>query len=165
MNPGDPTITHDAFRPHFNLAAFRRPLPVNGQGNLGNAVQGQLRHPGWQNWDFTLARRIPVNIGRGGSVRVQAQFYNVFNLVQFQRLAASYTFAASGNTNTTTGQYDQAINPFNFGITIRMDYSGPDPVTSHTPRAHIGGPGVFLCTACRSAIIYAASGLRFDAPG
>jgi hypothetical protein len=121
-NPVDPTITHDAFRPHFNLAAFRRPLPVNGQGNLGNAPQGVLRHPGWQNWDFTLARRIPINIGRGGSVRVQAQFYNVFNLVEFQRLAATYTFAASGNTNTSTGEYDQEINPFNFGITVRLDY-------------------------------------------
>ena len=68
-----------------------------------------------------------MNIGRGGSVRVQAQFYNVFNMVQFQRLAASYTFATqprqpSGNTNTTTGEYDETINPFNFGITIRMDY-------------------------------------------
>jgi hypothetical protein len=121
-NPVDPTITHDAFRPHFNLGALRRPLPVNGQGNLGNAAQGLLRHPGWQNWDFTLARRIPVNIGRGGSLRVQAQFYNVFDMVQFQRLAASYTFTNNGNTNTTTGEYDQAINPFNFGITLRMDY-------------------------------------------
>ena len=96
--------------------------PQNGVGNIGNAAQGMLRHPGWQNWDFTLARRIPVNIGRGGSVRVQAQFYNVFNMTQFQRLAASYTFAASGNTNTTTGEYDEATNPFNFGITLRMDY-------------------------------------------
>jgi hypothetical protein len=122
QNAVDPTITHDAFRPHFNLAAFRRPLPVNGQGNLGNAAQGILRHPGWQNWDFTLARRIPVNIGRGGSVRVQAQFYNVFDLVQFQRMAATYTFAASGNTSTSTGEYDQTINPFNFGVTIRLDY-------------------------------------------
>jgi hypothetical protein len=116
------TSVHDAFRPHFNLNAFRRPLPNGSTGNVGNAVQGQLRHPGWQNWDFTLARRIPVNIGRGGSIRVQAQFYNVFDLVQFQRLAATYTFAATGNTNTTTGEYDEVINPFNFGITIRMDY-------------------------------------------
>jgi hypothetical protein len=118
---GDPN-THDAFRPHYNLAAFRRPQPVNGVGNQGNVSQGMLRHPGWQNWDFTLARRIPVNVGRGGSLRVQAQFYNLFNMVQFQRMAASYTFAASGNTSTTTGQYDQVINPFNFGVTLRFDY-------------------------------------------
>jgi hypothetical protein len=118
---GDPN-THDAFRPHFNLAAFRRPQPVNGVGNQGNVPVGFLRHPAWQNWDFTLARRIPINVGRGGSVRVQAQFYNMWDLVQFQRLAASYTFAAAGNTNTTTGQYDQITNPFNFGLTVRMDY-------------------------------------------
>jgi hypothetical protein len=122
QNPVDPTVAHDAFTPHFNLNAFRRPQPVNGVGNTGDVDQGYLRHPGWQNWDFTLARRIPVNIGRGGSVRVQAQFYNVFNMVQFQRLAATYTFAAAGNTNTTTGEYDEVINPLNFGITIRLDY-------------------------------------------
>jgi hypothetical protein len=46
----------------------------------------------------------------------------VFNLVEFQRLAATYTFSAAGNTNTTTGEYDEAINPFNFGITVRLDY-------------------------------------------
>jgi hypothetical protein len=112
----------EAFQEHFNLNAFRRPQPVNGQGNLGNAPVGVLRHPGWQNWDFTLARRIPVNVGRGGSVRLQAQFYNMWNLVEFQRLAAAYTFSSSGNTNTRTGQYDQSLNPFNFGLTLRFDY-------------------------------------------
>jgi hypothetical protein len=118
---GDPNL-HDAFRPHFNLAAFRRPQPVNGEGNQGNVPVGFLRHPGWQNWDFTLARRIPIDVGRGGSVRVQAQFYNMWNQVQFQRLAAAYTFATAGNTNTTTGQFDQVTNPFNFGLTVRLDY-------------------------------------------
>jgi hypothetical protein len=124
---GDPN-THDASRPHFNLNALRRPTPVNGQPNVGNIPVGLLRHPGWQNWDFTLARRVPINIGRGGSVRVQAQFYNMWDAVQFQRLATTYTFATptasnpTGNTNTTTGQYDQVTNPFNFGLTIRMDY-------------------------------------------
>jgi hypothetical protein len=116
------TSVHDAFRPHFNLNAFRRPLPSGGVGNTGNVPQGFLRHPGWQNWDFTLARRIPINIGRGGSVRVQAQFYNVFNLVQFQRMAAAFTFAEEGNTNTSTGEYNQVINPLNFGVTVRLDY-------------------------------------------
>jgi len=116
------TSVHDAFRTHFNLNAFRRPLPANGQGNLGNVPPGFLRHPGWQNWDFTLARRIPVQIGRGASVRVQAQFYNMWNQVQFQRLAAAYTFSATGNTTTSTGEYDQPTNPLNFGLTVRFDY-------------------------------------------
>ncbi len=120
----------------------------NGEGNIGNSVQGQLRHPGWQNWDFTLARRIPVNIGRGGSVRVQAQFYNVFDLTQFQRLAATYTFAAptasnpSGNTNTTTGEYDESDQPVQLrhhdphGLLDRVRY------VTHTP-GPLRGPGVF----------------------
>ncbi len=139
---GDPN-KHDAFRPHFNPAAFRRPLPNGAEGNLGNAVQGQLRHPGWQNWDFTLARRIPVNIGRGGSIRVQAQFYNVFDLVQFQRLAASYTFAASGNTNTTTAQYRRDHQP------VQLRDHDPDGLldrigtTTHAPGPLSVGPGFF----------------------
>ena len=122
-NPVDPD--HHARRVQAALQLGRVPSPAAAERRRATSATrpyGVLRHPGWQNWDFTLARRIPVNIGRGGSVRVQAQFYNVFNMTQFQRLAASYTFAASGNTNTTTGEYDEAINPFNFGITLRMDY-------------------------------------------
>jgi hypothetical protein len=53
---------------------------------------GYLRHPSWQNWDFTLARRIPVAIGRGASLRVQIQLYNMWNQVQFRTMNASYTF-------------------------------------------------------------------------
>ena len=109
----------------------------NGVGNSATRLQGQLRHPGWQNWDFTLARRIPVNIGRGGSIRVQAQFYDVFDMVQFQRLAASYTFAAptatnpSGNTNTTTGQYRRDHQP------VQLRDHDPNGLLSptHTPGA------------------------------
>ena len=126
FTPSDPTKPF-AFQEHFNLAAFQRPLPTNGNtvGNLGNASLGSLRHPNWQNWDFTLARRIPVQVGRGGSVRIQAQFYNVWNQVQFTTMAATYTFTQgnnAGNSNTQTGQYTTTTNPFNFGLTVRFDY-------------------------------------------
>ena len=134
---GDPNA-HDAFRPHFNLNAFRR--PAAGQRRRATSAtrsQGVLRHPGWQNWDFTLARRIPVNIGRGGSLRVQAQFYNVFNLVQFQRLAASYTFSATGNTNTTTGPVRRGDQP------VQLRYYGPHgllDVTRHRRSGFVRAP-------------------------
>ena len=109
---------------HFNLAAFRRPLPNGSIGNLGNAPVGVLRHPAWQNWDFTLARRIPVNIGRrpAGSVRMQVQFYNMWDAVQFTQMNATYTFSATGNTTANTGKYTQTTNPLNVGMTMRLDF-------------------------------------------
>ena len=124
FTPSDPSKPF-AFQEHFNLAAFQRPLPNGSTGNLGNAPLGVLRHPNWQNWDFTLARRIPVQVGRGGSVRVQFQMYNMWNQVQFTTMAATYTFTqgnAGGNSNTQTGQYITSTNPLNMGITVRFDY-------------------------------------------
>jgi hypothetical protein len=127
---------------HFNLAALQRPYPFgtsfndNGvlapgsAGNLGNVGWGVLRNPGWSNWDFTLARRLPVNVGRGGNVRLQLQFYNVFNQVEFRTMGATYDFNGPNetggfggdNANNNTGKYTETQNPFNFGVTIRFDY-------------------------------------------
>ena len=121
VDPGTPFYA----QPHFNLAAFRRPLPNGSQGNVGNVPLGYLRHPSWSNWDLTLARRIPVNIGRGGSVRVQFQLYNMWNQVQFTTVDASQTFTTSnstGNSNTNAGKYTAVTNPLNAGIALRFDY-------------------------------------------
>jgi hypothetical protein len=127
---------------HFNLAALQRPQPVgttfnaNGlvapgsTGNLGNLGWGVLRNPNWSNWDFTLARRLPVKIGRGGNARIQLQFYNLFNQTEFRTLGATHSFTAAnatggfggGNTNNDTGKYTATQNPFNFGVTVRFDY-------------------------------------------
>jgi hypothetical protein len=69
---------------HFNLAAFAMAQPINATtGNFGDTPLGLFRHPSWSNWDITLARRVPINVGRGGSVRIQIQMYNIFNQVEF----------------------------------------------------------------------------------
>ena len=127
---------------HFNPYAFQRPLPFGtafnqtGQvapgstGNLGNIPFGILRNPTWSNWDFTLARRLPVKIGRGGNVRLQFQFYNLFNQVEFNQMATGMSYAgpnATGgfggyNQTGNSGKYTGAQNPFNAGVTIRFDY-------------------------------------------
>jgi hypothetical protein len=112
-------------RAHFNLAALQRPIPNGAIGNFGNSGVGILRNPGWQNWDFTLARRIPVKVGRGGSVRVQFQLYNMWNMVEFREMDATQRFTTSQGTvndRTSSGKYTAATNPFNGGITIRFDY-------------------------------------------
>jgi len=112
-----------AYQAHFNLNAFRRPQPNGAIGNLGNAPVGVLRHPSWWNHDFTLARRFPIPMGgTRANLRVQLQLYNVFNLIEYTQMAATYTFSATGNTNANTGKYTAVNNPFNGGITFRLDF-------------------------------------------
>jgi hypothetical protein len=139
-NPTGTALFED--QAHFNLAALQRPYPTNtafntagalgpgAQGNLGNVGYGVLRNPGWSNWDFTLARRLPVKVGRGGNVRLQIQFYNLFNQVEWNAMNASYSFTSAnatggfggGNTASNTGKYTGLQNPFNGSVTIRFDY-------------------------------------------
>jgi hypothetical protein len=130
---------------HFNAGAFARPLPIgtsfstggnlapNSTGNLGNASWGLLRNPGWSNWDVTLSRRLPIKVGHGGNVRLQLQFYNLFNQVEFNAMGSTMTYTTAGpgnavngfnggNTNTSTGKYTGVQNPYNFSFTIRFDY-------------------------------------------
>jgi hypothetical protein len=128
---------------HYNVNALQRPLPTNtafstgGQlgagatGNVGNFPYGGLRNPGWWNNDLTLARRVPIKMGsRTGNARLQLQFYNLFNQVEYNAIGATYSFASAnatggfggGNTNTNTGKYVATQNPYNFSITIRFDY-------------------------------------------
>lgn len=125
----DPNVAF-ADQPHFNMAAFALPQPTdtNGDGvfdvgNFGNAPLGLLRHPSWQNWDITLARRIPV--GQRANVRLQFQAYNVFNTVQFDTLDAAFTFTGPGNTtinSASTGKYTSTIPARILGLTVRIDY-------------------------------------------
>jgi len=118
----NPTVAF-ADQPHFNIAAFQRPVSDGTTGNLGNVPLGYLRHPSWSNWDFTLARRIPVQIGRGGSVRVQFQLYNMWNQVQFTTMNASMSLTtANANTSANSGKYTVVTNPLNAGVTLRFDY-------------------------------------------
>jgi len=138
-NPNATNLKEDTI--HFNPNAFQRPLPTNTTfttagtlgpnpvGNIGNTKWGILRNPNWSNWDFTLARRLPVKVGRGGNVRLQIQFYNLFNQVEWNQMNASMTYAGLDattglrtNTGNNTGKYTGVRNPFNGSFTIRFDY-------------------------------------------
>jgi len=107
---------------HFNVGAFQRPTATGGVGNLGNAPVGVLRHPSWWNWDFTMARRVPLKIPRGANLRIQIQLYNMWNQVQFTTLNATYRSTSTGNSETNTGKYTATTNPLNVGLTFRLDF-------------------------------------------
>jgi hypothetical protein len=114
----------------FNLDAFKLATAVNGVGNFGNAPLGLLRNPSFSNWDLTLARRIPVKLGRNGGVRVQLQAYNVFNQVRFTTLNAGLQFSgatATTQSSNTAGRYSTSANPSvipprQIGLTVRLDF-------------------------------------------
>ena len=115
----DPNLAEED-QMHFNVNAFRRPKPSGGVGNLGNAPFGVLRHPGWSNWDFTLARRFRL-AGRA-NLRLQLQVYNLFNQVEFITMDADYLFGPNGNVAADTGKYTNTTNPRNVGLTLRFDF-------------------------------------------
>jgi outer membrane receptor protein involved in Fe transport len=115
----DPNLAEED-QMHFNLNAFRRPKPNGSTGNPGNAPFGMLRHPGWSNWDFMLARRF--RLGGRAHLRLQLQVYNVFNQVEFITMDADYLFGPSGNLAADTGKYTNVTNPRNVGLTLRFDF-------------------------------------------
>src|SRR2546425_1721496 len=117
----DPSLPF-ADQAHFNVNAFRRPQPNGSIRNFGNVPLGVLRNPSWWNWDFTLARRIPLKVREGANLRIQFQLYNMWNQVQFTTLNATYLFTADGQTSPDTGKYTATTNPLNMGITIRLDF-------------------------------------------
>jgi len=110
----------------FNTAAFAMPQPLSATvGNFGNTPTGILRQPSWSNWDLTLAKRIPVRIGKNGQVRLQFQAYNIFNQVEFTTIGTTFQFSGTNNAinnNTQTGRYTATTPPRQLGLTMRMDF-------------------------------------------
>jgi hypothetical protein len=130
----DPNVAF-ADQPHFNLAAFRMPQPNGSVGNFGNTPVGILRHPTWHEWDITLSRRFPINLGgrRNSGIKFQLQAYNVFNEVQFTNMNAAFTFTGTNNSvlnSANTGKYVATgtglaagtIAPRVLGMTVRLDW-------------------------------------------
>jgi hypothetical protein len=117
---------------HFNIAAFAMASPLSPTvGNFGDMPLGLLRHPSWSNWDVTLARRIPINMGRGAGVRLQFQAYNIFNQTQFTNMDTNFVFTGANNSvlnSANTGKYTApggslgVTPPRQLGITVRLDF-------------------------------------------
>ena len=108
----------------FNAAAFVMTQPVSATvGNFGNTPVGNLRQPSWNNWDITLAKRIPLQ-GRA-SMRLQFQAYNLFNQKEFTTIGTVYTFSGpnnSVNSNTQTGKYTAQNPPRQLAMTARVEF-------------------------------------------
>src|SRR5262249_24284548 len=107
----------------FNPFAFARPAVLHGQvipssngsatasatgTDFGNVGRDVLRGPSQTNVDFSIIKPFPF--GESRNIEVHAEFFNLFNHVNFANPVSNLN-AASIDSNT-----GRIINPGNFGI-------------------------------------------------
>jgi hypothetical protein len=62
----------------FNTSCFSEPA----LGTIGSGRTGNVYGPGFQNWDFNIAKSIPL-WGETKQFRIEANFFNIFNHLNF----------------------------------------------------------------------------------
>jgi len=120
----------------FNPLAFARPVVMTGQiipssngtaiaaatgTDFGNVGRNVLRGPSQSNVDFSVIKRFPISETKNFELR--AEFFNLFNHVNFDNPISNLSAVASTSINPNTGQITG--NPGDFGRIIS---------TSNNPR-------------------------------
>jgi hypothetical protein len=76
------------------------------QGRFGTLGRDTFRGPGYQDWDFALIKDTPFGQrGKGdlGIVEFRAEFFNLFNIVNFGLPANIVRGSGFGEISRTTG--------------------------------------------------------------
>jgi hypothetical protein len=66
----------------FNTGAFQRLDPVAQAGQFGNEGRNVLQGPGYQQWDFSAIKNIPIRESK--TLQLRAEFFNIFNHANFR---------------------------------------------------------------------------------
>lgn len=82
---GNPTSSSPTRLRWFNTGAFVRPAPFT----FGNAGRNILRGPGTTNYDTSLMKNFPI--GERRKLQFRAEFFNAFNLVNFNNPNTTFT--------------------------------------------------------------------------
>jgi len=101
----------------FNPLAFVRPIVLAGQvipssngtatagvngTDFGNVGRNVLRGPRQTNVDFSIIKRFPIRESK--NIELRAEFFNLFNHVNFANPVSNFNAAPSTSINSTTGQ-------------------------------------------------------------
>jgi hypothetical protein len=111
----------------FNTNAFQLPTPCSATNHtlacFGNAGVGILYGPGKQNWDMSLAKRIPVGLGENRALQFRAEAYNIWNHVNFSSVTSAATFSSlTGSPNADFGQLSRPGSPRVLQLSLRFEY-------------------------------------------
>ncbi|MBI4889552.1 MAG: TonB-dependent receptor [Acidobacteria bacterium] len=117
---GDTYLPKDqrTFDRNFNIAAFGRPA----LRDFGNAGQNSMYGPGVNNWDISIAKRIPL-FSEQRYFQFRGEFFNTWNHTQFSSLDTSARFDASGNqVSPTFGRFTGARDPRMIQLSLRLNF-------------------------------------------
>ncbi len=118
---GSPRLdkSEKTFYRNFRQDAFAL-TPV---GSFGDAGVGILRGPGLNNWDFAVAKAIPLGFGEQRALQFRAEFYNAFNHTQFDALDISARFDQNGRqVNQNFGAFTSARTPRIIAFSLRLKF-------------------------------------------
>jgi hypothetical protein len=118
--PGATTSTATSNIPagyFFNPLAFVRPVVLTGQvipssmgtatagatgTDIGNVGRNVLRGPVQSNVDFSVIKRFPINESK--NIELRAEFFNLFNHVNFANPISNLSSVPATSINASTGQ-------------------------------------------------------------
>jgi hypothetical protein len=66
----------------FNVSAFQRLDPVLRAGQFGNEGRNVVQGPGYQQWDFSAIKNVPIRESK--TLQFRAEFFNLFNHANFR---------------------------------------------------------------------------------
>ncbi len=91
---GDPRLSKDekSYFRNFKQEMFRR----TPRGDFGNAGVNFLHHPGTNNWDIGISKRIPLG-PEARFLNFRTELYNAWNHTQFMSLFTGARFNAAGD--------------------------------------------------------------------
>ena len=99
---GDPNSGPHTVQEWFNVNAFQRLNPATQAGQFGTAGRNIVQGPGFQEWDFSAFKNIPLAETR--QLQFRAEFFNVFNHSNFR-------LPDSDISSPTFGRIQEALPP------------------------------------------------------
>jgi hypothetical protein len=107
------------FHRNFKSEAFAFPA-VRTFGTAGVNI---LRGPGSNNWDITFAKKVLLGDGGRRFLRLQGEFYNIWNHTQFSSYDSTARFDPSGaQTNPNFGAYNAVRPARQVSLSLRFQF-------------------------------------------
>jgi len=119
IRTGDPNLSRGdrTFDRWFDTSVFRRPTADTFGTRSRNVIQG----PGYQNWDVSLFKHVPLGGHRSLQFRLEA--YNAFNHTQWSNINTAANFDPQGQqVNANFGRVTDTRAPRRLQMGLRVSF-------------------------------------------